>query len=45
MDKRKKEVLKSIAEKIKDISVEDARYIQGYIEAKTEMAREAKKTA
>lgn len=36
MEAKKKEIIRKIANKLNGISVEDARYIQGYVDAKTE---------
>lgn len=36
MTNEKKEIIKKIAMKLENVAVEDARYIQGYLEGKTE---------
>lgn len=46
MTNEKKEIIKKIATKLEGVSVEDARYIQGYLEGKTEeLEKEEKRSA
>ena len=46
MTNEKKELIKKIAVKLEEVSVEDARYIQGYLEGKTEeLEKEEKRSA
>lgn len=46
MTNEKKELIKIIAVKLEGVSVEDARYIQGYLEGKTEeLEKEEKRSA
>ena len=46
MTNEKKELIKKIAVKLEEVSVEDARYIHGYLEGKTEeLEKEEKRSA